>query len=255
MCHGYRRRGFARCTGCERVLSQVRSPCPLVVPISLAGTDPPSGLYRLLCNYKDGRRGAADRAALAAVLARLIDSFLAVHGKCIATGPAAGWDSVAVVPSTGTTGATPSAGTRAASPAGTASRARPPGPHPLQQVVACSEALAGLAILALERGEGPLGHLLASDEGFCCREAEGRRVLLLDDTYTSGARCQSAASALVAAGASVAAVLVIARLVRPAFRSGRPYWSRQRSSPFELARCCLEARALPPAGGGAVAGR
>ena len=43
----------------------------------------------------------------------------------------------------------------------------------------------------------------------------GRRVVLLDDTYVSGARSQSAAAGLRRAGAASVVVVVLGRVVRP----------------------------------------
>ncbi len=44
---------------------------------------------------------------------------------------------------------------------------------------------------------------------------EGARVLLLDDTYVSGARAQSAAAALRLAGAASVVVVALGRVLRP----------------------------------------
>ena len=44
--------------------------------------------------------------------------------------------------------------------------------------------------------------------------ARGSRILLLDDTYVSGARAQSAAAALRRAGASSVVVAVLGRVLR-----------------------------------------
>ncbi len=43
----------------------------------------------------------------------------------------------------------------------------------------------------------------------------GRRALLLDDTYVSGARAQSAAAALRRAGARSVVIVVVGRVLRP----------------------------------------
>ncbi len=67
------------------------------------------------------------------------------------------------------------------------------------------------------------------------------RVLVIDDTFTSGSRSQSAASALQLAGASVVAVVPIGRYINPDFneRTGE-YWNRQRGVGFDFDACCLE---------------
>ena len=53
----------------------------------------------------------------------------------------------------------------------------------------------------------------------CLRRGEravaGARVLLLDDTYVSGARAQSAAAALARAGARCTLIAPLGRVLRP----------------------------------------
>jgi len=44
----------------------------------------------------------------------------------------------------------------------------------------------------------------------------GRRVLIVDDVYTTGATARAATRALLRAGAAAVDVLVFARVVRPA---------------------------------------
>ena len=89
------------------------------------------------------------------------------------------------------------------------------GEHPLVGLVAAalaSEPRLRVAPL-LVRGPGPLGHLRANPSGFrLVGPVSGRSVLVFDDTYTSGARSQSAAAALRAEGADVLAIVPIGRL-------------------------------------------
>lgn len=74
-------------------------------------------------------------------------------------------------------------------------------------------------------------------------DVEGLRVLLLDDTLTSGATIQSAASALSRTGAEVAAGVVVGRVIGtddPAYPHRTEAWERQRKIPFSFATCCLD---------------
>lgn len=217
VCHGFRRRGFELCTGCQRVRAQLATFCPLVVPVSLARSDR-SPLYRVLCGYKDLRRPSAQRAVAAAQLSELFDAFVARHERCITRAAGAGWDCVTTVPSSG-----PHAD-----------------PHPLVEVVRAAPELADRHAELLRRGPAAIGHLRADDAGYLATAADGRRVLLVDDSYTSGARAQSAVSALVRGGAEVVGVLAALRLVRPGFVNGAAWWDRQRRASFDPQRCCLE---------------
>jgi adenine/guanine phosphoribosyltransferase-like PRPP-binding protein len=66
-------------------------------------------------------------------------------------------------------------------------------------------------------------------------------VLIVDDTFTSGARAQSAASALTLAGAEVVAVVPIGRYLRPAFsQEAADLWERARAIPFSFDSCSAE---------------
>ena len=70
--------------------------------------------------------------------------------------------------------------------------------------------------------------------------AEHPSVLLVDDTWTTGGRAQSAAIALREAGAAQVAVVVIGRHFDRAFGTGEAYYQRARSLKFTWDRCCLE---------------
>jgi adenine/guanine phosphoribosyltransferase-like PRPP-binding protein len=71
----------------------------------------------------------------------------------------------------------------------------------------------------------------------------GKRILLIDDTLTTGATAQSAASALSNGGATVVGILTIGRMIKPSFsETVNEYWQKQRGPrrPFTFDRCCLE---------------
>jgi hypothetical protein len=90
-------------------------------------------------------------------------------------------------------------------------------------------------------GPGSLGHNLATEAGFLVDPtASGARVLLVDDTYTTGARAQSAASALAGAGARVVAIVPLARVVDPGYSSVvSERWRAWSARPFRFDRCCV----------------
>jgi hypothetical protein len=66
------------------------------------------------------------------------------------------------------------------------------------------------------------------------------RILLLDDTWTSGGRLQSLAFALKDAGAGAVGAVVLGRHVNPGFGPSASMMERIRSAEFNLERCCIE---------------
>ncbi len=69
-------------------------------------------------------------------------------------------------------------------------------------------------------------------------EVGGRSVLLIDDTWTTGANAQSAAAVLKEAGAEHVAVVVIGRYVNREWRQNDRQL-RGLSRPFDWDRCAL----------------
>jgi hypothetical protein len=87
-----------------------------------------------------------------------------------------------------------------------------PGPHPLQALGAPYLALPWVTVCPRPGGD-PWARSLDADRFRAGPEATGAEVLLLDDTWASGASAQSAAVALKQAGARTVAVVVIGRHV------------------------------------------
>lgn len=88
-----------------------------------------------------------------------------------------------------------------------------------------------------------VGHNSANDAGYrVTRHLSGERVLLVDDTYTSGARAQSAASALSIAGAHVVAIVPVGRVINPAAEHVTTWWNDRQAERFRFTfdTCCLE---------------
>lgn len=184
-------------------MSQVTYPCGRVAVMCVYRAGAP--MHTLLRDYKDG--SARTRAVLGERVAALAGRFLWHTGPRLAPD---GWDAVSVIPST----------------AGRES------PHPLESALVRSAWLAPqLASGLLEPGPraGLASHRRAGDAVFSVTAGragacplDGMRILLVDDTWTTGARAQSAASALTAAGAAVAGIAVLGRIVtaRPDLPSG-----------------------------------
>jgi hypothetical protein len=195
-CRGPVQAGFARCYQCD--LAHARCAgllADVVAPVAYAvkGGRLAGDLWR----YKSGAAGATEAGArLTAMLAR----FLREHSDQVwrAAGMAVGPELAAIVPSgQGRPGLHPLAGIMASCvdvpilPLSTA----PIG-------VARRRGLGdGVAVGWLRVGGGPV---------------TGADVLLVDDTWVSGASAQSAAAALKAAGARRVALVVLGRHVDPA---------------------------------------
>lgn len=198
-------------------MGQVSRPARLVVPVSLyVGL---SQLHTVLRKYKDSPIDAI-RNRCQAQVAALITRFLRDHSACIEEAGGSSWDLVTTIPS---------------------SQGRL-GPHPLEEAIAMSPALRSTFNRTLEPGQTQLRHLAASDGGFhVIADVNGRSILIIDDTFTSGARCQSAASALQLAGAHVVAVVPVGRFIRPEFSDeASALWNDAYALPFRFDSCCLE---------------
>jgi hypothetical protein len=187
VCRGPVRPGFARCYQCARHdLLGHGLLADAVVPVSysIRGTAFADDLWR----YKWPRAPAA--SARASVLAVLL-AFLADHGACV-------WRHAGMPPP----------GRFAVVPAGSGR----PDPHPLLRLAApCLR----LPICPLAIRPGRQGRDLDLDRFRAGRIPAGTSVLLLDDTWVSGASAQSAAAALKQAGARHVAVVVLGRHVNP----------------------------------------
>lgn len=88
----------------------------------------------------------------------------------------------------------------------------------------------------LAQGPGHMGFNQASETGFLADEnVADRSYLLVDDTFTTGARLHSAHHALVAAGATVPAAIVVTRKINPDARYGTlDLWNRQTQIEFRF---------------------
>lgn len=160
----------------------------VVVPICYAvkGGEHATSLWL----YKSARPGAA--GALADLRALLV-IFLRDHGRCV-------WRAAGMIRPTHL----------ALVPSG---RGRP-GPHPLQALAGPLLSLPRAAIELRLRDEPETRELDA--DRFRAAPLDGADVVLLDDTWTTGASAQSACAALRLAGARSVAVIVLGRHVTAA---------------------------------------
>jgi hypothetical protein len=211
LCRGPARPGFARCYQCERHAGLGRGLlADAVVPISYAirGTPFADDLWR----YK--AQPAPSAAARASVLALLV-AFLADHGRCV-------WRYAAMPPPAGL----------AVVPTGLG-RA---GPHPLQQLTA---PYLRLARCELTLRPGRQGRAFDPDRYQAAGVPPGASVLLIDDTWVSGASAQSAVAALKQAGARHVAVVVVGRHVNPADPRAAPLVAGLAPARYDAGHCAV----------------
>lgn len=216
-CHGSPNPGWNRCYSCAQAESQVARPCQLIVPVSLY--DIPSQLHHLLRHYKSGVYPTREHDFSLKIIS-ILCHFLARHAGCIGSVAGGGWDVITTVPSSGGRS----------------------GEHPLISALRRVPAVFGLHQELLAPGAVTLGHSHADDNGYrLTRGLNGERILLVDDTFTSGARAQSAASTLSLGSGVVVAIVPIGRVVNPQYSdTTREYWDQQRRQRYRFDTCCLE---------------
>jgi hypothetical protein len=211
LCRGPVRPGFARCYQCARhdLLGQGLL-ADAVVPISYAvkGTEFAADLWR----YKSWR---APSAAARTSMRALLLTFLHDHGACV-------WRHAGM----------PAPGRLAVVPTGCGR----PGPHPL---LALSAPYLRLPVTRLVIRPGEQGREPNVNRFYAERSTAPASVLLLEDTWVSGASAQSAAAALKRAGARHVAVVVLGRHIDPADRLGGLLAARLAPAPYDVARCAV----------------
>jgi predicted amidophosphoribosyltransferase len=205
-------RGYPRCYSCARVDSRLQ----LVTPVSysVAGEQ----LHHALMGYK--RFGGTVARRLAVELAAVLWRFLAAHESCVAAGAGVErFELVTTVPS--------------------GSRERDPS-HPLRRIV--GELVAPTREryeTLLRRSRLELEPRMFHERKFePTRALDGEPVLLVDDTWTTGASAQSAAAALRRAGSGSVAAIVIGRHVNRGWNENDRRL-RAIELPFDWSRCTL----------------
>jgi hypothetical protein len=162
----------------------------------------PSPLYAVLLGYKEAPVSEA-RQRFAPMAAALVGSFLEAHARCLDAAAGGALDLALPVPSTARPGGAPLEGVEG-----------------LARIVCTGLPGARWSPEALTRSRAPVGHMRPDAGAFevpaaVRRSVRGRRTVLLDDTYVSGARAQSAAAGLRAAGARAVVIVALGRVLRP----------------------------------------
>jgi hypothetical protein len=212
--------GHDRCYACARGGDVLN----LVAPISysVAGEQ----LHHALASYK--RTWLPWTGALAHQLAAVLWRHLEGHEACLAGASGLGVTAFPLVTTV---------------PSG---RADGLDPHPLQALVG---EIVGLTrdrheALLTRAGEALALHEFSPDRFVATRRLDGEPVLLIDDTWTTGANAQGAAAALKRAGAGPVAALVIGRYLNRGYRDNDRRL-RAIPAPFDWFACsvCAEHKA------------
>ena len=196
--------GQSVCFACRLVARRLGLPLAPVVPARLCPL--PGPLYTVLLGFKESPVAEA-RLHFCSLVRTLLRAFLLDDGGRLEATVGGPIDVVALVPST-----------------------HRPGPAPLARIAGLVDDVAGVwpaarwapALLrrtGLLDGSPSVGHMRPDPAAFTVSPPDqaalrGTRVLLLDDTYVSGARSQSAAAALQRAGARTV-IGPLGRVLRP----------------------------------------
>lgn len=175
-------------------------------------------LHTALRQYKRGHPSAARQFELQ--LAAVLWRFVSIHEGCLARSTGVpGFDLVTTVPS---------------------SSMERDEAHPLRRLVGELAAPTRTRYRRLLRRSGTPVAERNVDPGKYNPSADlaGEAVLLIDDTWTTGANVQSAAGALKTAGAGAVGVLVVGRHVNDAF-GGNGQRLKALPRPFDWERCAL----------------
>lgn len=218
-CHSSKFGDFPNCYPCHDARRQLPARADAVASISLAPDN--EQLARDFYAYKDQRLSSAIRRPLMVGLAALTYKWLRLHEACLAG--AAGiregtFDVITSVPST-------------------SARA---GTHPL--VSALSEVVVGSKdryadLLTVNRTDVGSREYVA--DRFRATVPPPSNVLVVDDSWVTGAKPQAAAAALKHAGASRVGVLTIGRWVNLGYEKN-PDWLKDKRKPgWSWDSCCL----------------
>lgn len=194
-CHSWTDESGSACPTCTNAAGTLSSLTP-VLPITLFAK--PSKVRDALTEYK--RMNAAHESE---ALAAMLSSFMSQYEPAVANYFGSDWDVAVPIPST-----------RRRSGLG----------------VGDVMASAGMTVCHGLRSTGVPGQHRRYDLGLFMVEPTLPlgRVLLLEDAYVSGARAQTAAATLGAAGISVIGILTLGRRVNPDFNEhSRVFWRRR----------------------------
>ena len=206
--------GYARCFACASLPSLIAAVAP--ISYSLSGGQ----LHHALAGYKR-MTGAASRR-MSMDLAAIVWRFVAEHEACVAR--AAGVDRFTVV---------------TVVPSGDRERDEH---HPLRRIIAelCGATRERHERLLMRSQTEAGGREFDRGKYEPVRDLHGDPVLLIDDTWTTGANAQSAAAALLDAGAGAVGAIVIGRYLNRDWHQNERRL-RALPRPFDWDTCALHA--------------
>jgi hypothetical protein len=220
VCRGVVTGGYSRCYPCNDAAWKLDgSVADVVAFVSLAPTG--EQLANELFTYKRETVPANLRAGRLTGLAAVLWKWLAKHESCMASQVGLErFDVITTVPST----------------------SGREGDHPLERLVGgvvSGSAERYEALLSVNRTDlGQREH--AADRYLATRALDGPSVLVIDDTWTTGAHAQSASAALKDAGAGVVGVLALGRWLTVSYEDNRAWLAKHRAGGWDWERCCLE---------------
>jgi len=215
LCRGWSPEGYERCVKCHFLLMEAGvDPVPVVLPLALSIKQTPLG--GALRQYKDGV-SAEEREAHRTHLDWLL-RYGMKHLPCLTRTVGASFSLATWMPS---------------------GRHRL-GVHPLEDLLRRNAELAPHLVETLVRTEIPVAARTFSRRQFVvCADVNRRHVLLVDDTWTTGASILSASRSLLDAGARSVHCLVLGRHFNPSHKEGVVYVDHARQAGFNLEFCSL----------------
>ena len=196
--------GYENCFPCNQARQFLQRDVPKVVPISLEVEG--EQLHHALKGYKDDR-DADVRDRFAYQLAALSELFWRRHVTCIEP-----FDAITTVPSSDR--------------------------NSFEAVVQRSHRLMELYQPLLTRAGPSATHQLDASKFSVQRDhVEGRRIVLVDDTFTSGATVFSAARVIRDAGGLVDFIVVIGRYIKRSYRPSADLIDRMRAEQWDVSEC------------------
>jgi hypothetical protein len=198
--------GFRICFPCNRIARAAASVADRVATLVYA-VEPDSQTYRVVRNYKAQRPGPDLRFVVSALLAIGLRAHTGCLGR-LGGVPIDGWT---VVPSTR-------------------------GRTVLRDLVAAVSTKPELEIEVRFAGQ-QRGREFAPEQWHVPSEINRDHVLVIDDSWVTGAHAQSVAGALKSAGAKQVSMLAVARVLRADWEANKDLVARLKGGTFNWKRC------------------